>query len=152
MRALTLWQPWAQLVALGHKRIETRSWGTNYRGPLVIHAALYFPREAQARLLEPAFVRALGRDTAMAFPLGKVVAVCRLAGCERCTARNTPGEPERSFGDYGPGRWLWRLEDVRALAVPVAACGKQGLWEWEPAGELALAGFPAETDCYGREK
>jgi hypothetical protein len=38
-RALSLWQPWASLVALGHKRIETRSWSTRYRGPLVIHAS-----------------------------------------------------------------------------------------------------------------
>ena len=36
---LTLWQPWATLVACGMKRIETRSWSTNYRGRLAIHAA-----------------------------------------------------------------------------------------------------------------
>ena len=38
MKALTLTQPWATLVAMGAKRIETRSWTTNYRGPLAIHA------------------------------------------------------------------------------------------------------------------
>lgn len=37
--ALSLWQPWASLVALGAKTIETRSWSTKYRGPLLIHAA-----------------------------------------------------------------------------------------------------------------
>lgn len=40
--ALTLWQPWASLVAWEEKRIETRSWSTSYRGPLVIHAAKRF--------------------------------------------------------------------------------------------------------------
>ncbi len=39
MKALTLWQPWASLIALGVKTIETRSWSTDYRGPLAIHAA-----------------------------------------------------------------------------------------------------------------
>ncbi len=39
MKALTLWQPWASAVAVGAKRIETRSWSTEYRGPLAIHAA-----------------------------------------------------------------------------------------------------------------
>lgn len=39
MKALTLWQPWASLVALGVKTVETRSWSTPYRGPLAIHAA-----------------------------------------------------------------------------------------------------------------
>lgn len=39
MKALTLWQPWASLIALGVKSIETRAWSTSYRGPLAIHAA-----------------------------------------------------------------------------------------------------------------
>lgn len=39
MKALTLTQPYATLVAIGEKRLETRSWRTSYRGPLAIHAA-----------------------------------------------------------------------------------------------------------------
>lgn len=39
MKAITLHQPWASLIALGVKTIETRAWSTNYRGPLAIHAA-----------------------------------------------------------------------------------------------------------------
>ena len=37
-KALTLSQPYATLLALGQKRIETRSWSTSFRGPLLIHA------------------------------------------------------------------------------------------------------------------
>ena len=37
-RTLTNRQPWASLIALGVKTIETRSWRTDHRGPLVIHA------------------------------------------------------------------------------------------------------------------
>ena len=52
MKALTLWEPWATLVAEDVKTIETRSWGTNYRGPLAIHSAqqrpLASPRFASA--------------------------------------------------------------------------------------------------------
>ena len=43
MKALTLHQPWATLIALGVKTIETRSWRTNYRGPIAIHAGLHAP-------------------------------------------------------------------------------------------------------------
>ncbi len=43
MKAITLWQPWASLVAIGAKTIETRSWATSYRGPLAIHAAARKP-------------------------------------------------------------------------------------------------------------
>lgn len=42
MKAITLWQPWATLAALGLKH-ETRSWGTDYRGPIAIHAAAKKP-------------------------------------------------------------------------------------------------------------
>src|SRR2546421_11293269 len=36
--ALSLRQPWAWLVVNGYKDIENRSWRTNHRGPLLIHA------------------------------------------------------------------------------------------------------------------
>lgn len=39
MKVITIWQPWASLIVLGHKKIETRGWATKYRGPLLIHAA-----------------------------------------------------------------------------------------------------------------
>ena len=39
MKVLTLHQPYASLIALGLKTIETRSWSTKYRGPLAVHAA-----------------------------------------------------------------------------------------------------------------
>jgi hypothetical protein len=45
MKAITLYQPWAMLVALGKKQIETRSWKTDYRGPLAIHVAKKFTKE-----------------------------------------------------------------------------------------------------------
>jgi len=39
MKALTIWQPWASLLACGAKQYETRSWAISYRGPIAIHAA-----------------------------------------------------------------------------------------------------------------
>lgn len=38
MRVLTIRQPWAWLIISGHKTIENRTWQTDYRGPLYIHA------------------------------------------------------------------------------------------------------------------
>ncbi len=38
MKVLTLKQPWATLVAEGIKKYEFRSWKTNYRGKILIHA------------------------------------------------------------------------------------------------------------------
>lgn len=43
LKAITIWQPWASLIACGAKQYETRSWKTDYRGPIAIHAAAKRP-------------------------------------------------------------------------------------------------------------
>ena len=37
-KALTICQPYAELIMRGEKPIENRTWWTSYRGPLLIHA------------------------------------------------------------------------------------------------------------------
>lgn len=39
MNLISLHEPWATLMMLKFKRVETRDWWTNYRGPLAIHAS-----------------------------------------------------------------------------------------------------------------
>ena len=140
MKALTVMQPWATLVALGAKRIETRSWSTSYRGPLAIHASGRISREAAVICREPPFREALaaggyGEESGSAgnpfrLPLGAVIAIALLVYVQRITRAHAPAEPERSFGDYTPGRFAWLLDHVRRLPEPVAAKGALGLWEW----------------------
>jgi hypothetical protein len=60
MKALTLTQPWATLVVLRAKHIETRSWRTPYRGVLAIHAAKTFPGWAKDLCYGDPFRSALG--------------------------------------------------------------------------------------------
>src|SRR5829696_4018568 len=109
MKALTLTQPWATLVATGLKKVETRSWTTRYRGSLAIHAARGFPRIAR-EFAEGE--RAMGRLVAEV-PLGAVVAIARLVDVR--PASEMEGEIsilERSYGDYSAGRYAWMLEDI----------------------------------------
>ena len=40
MKVLSLIEPYATLIVEKKKKIETRSWKTNYRGELYIHASL----------------------------------------------------------------------------------------------------------------
>lgn len=47
MKTLSLYQPWATLMVIGAKRIETRSWMSRYRGPLAIHSTKSFPAYAK---------------------------------------------------------------------------------------------------------
>lgn len=153
MKALTLTQPWATLVAIGAKRIETRSWKTQYRGPLAIHAAKGFPKDArqftlQAVVYEAVKARYLPTDIERrtsgfpAYPLGAVLATCELVdvlptesiGClsgvfDDYAELNTP--QEWYFGNFDPGRYGFVLENIKVLREPIPARGALGLWEWE---------------------
>src|SRR5262245_40552891 len=78
MKALTLTQPWATLVAIGAKRIETRSWNTNYRGPLAIHAAKG-PDKTGVVVTIPFWSTLKGAGiNPLELPHGFVVATCEL--------------------------------------------------------------------------
>ena len=146
MRTLSLVQPYTTLVAAGLKTIETRSWPTKHRGPLAIHASKGFPGWAKDLLWEEPFVSALhnagvpylGLLAATSpryevLPLGRVICTVNLVDCYRITAENAPPEPERSFGDYTPGRFAWVLADVKPLPQPWPQVkGRLGLWDWIP--------------------
>lgn len=145
VRCLTLYQPWATLIALRAKTIETRSWRTWYRGDLLIHAARSFPKSARELCAQEPFAKVLaqggycdtvsGKVDPAGLPLGAIVAKCKLKHCVRV---GTPGvelpppEPERLFGDYTSGRYAWILADVQALLQPVPAHGSMGLWTPDP--------------------
>lgn len=139
--AISLWQPWATLVARGLKCVETRSWPTDYRGPLLIHAAKTIPgAHAIGRWVwEELELHGLGQCEVRALPRGAVIAVAELIGCEQMTpaliARQT--NRELAFGDWRLFRYAWYFGKVEALAEPVSMRGRQKLWrvEW-PTSEL----------------
>lgn len=135
MKALTLTQPWATLVAIGAKQYETRSWRTAYRGPLAIHASKDFP--VWARVIsgeEPPFRKALreaGIPGWQSLPLGAIIATCELEHCVKITRDfEFPTGHEKSFGDFTLGRFAWGLSNVKLLRIPIPAKGALGLWEW----------------------
>lgn len=116
MKMLTLHQPWASLIACGVKTIETRSWSTDYRGPLAIHAGKAWPvpvGEWQVphdrgpgpyieRLIDNP-VTALRRWESIPTPLGAVVAVADLVDVLPIElvlpkADRAPGVPAMSSG------------------------------------------------------
>ena len=135
MKALTLTQPWASLVAYGFKKIETRSWNTNHRGPLAIHAAKGFPRPTQQLCRGEPFLRYLkhipGYDGPQSLPRGVVIATCTLLVVLPMPTCMFVPEPEASFGVYETGRFAWYLDDIDRLPEPIPARGRLGLWTWE---------------------
>ena len=122
--ALSVLQPWASLLAVGAKRIETRSWFTPYRGAVAIHASKRFPMADQLLLKDRRFNSALVNHYALNdfglpnLPTGAILAVADLVACD---STNDPVD-----------RWMWRFENIRRLEIPIKATGALGLWTPEP--------------------
>ena len=153
MKAISVLQPWATLIGIGAKRIETRSWSTAYRGRLAIHASKRFTGACKKLCWQQPFTRVLletmtGRTERSIGDLwallmmeklrvGEVIATCDLV--EVLPTFEVPGLPSRkmpligsqeyAFGNYGPYRFMWFLENVKLLK-PVPAKGRLGLWDW----------------------
>jgi activating signal cointegrator 1 len=132
MKAVSLIQPFATLVAIRAKTYETRSWATGYRGPLAIHASSTFPVWARQLVNDEPFLSVLAEQwqaVEAGFPLGMIIATCQLVACVRTDdVRDSLSERELAFGDYGIGRWVWRLAEVARLPEPLPAKGRLGLW------------------------
>lgn len=140
MKALTIIQPFAELIATGRKRVENRSWYTGHRGPLLIHAA-----KAKRYLGES--VQELAQDYDLppdSISFGAIVAVADLIGCvtlqPNLAQRNVY---QRSFlvpqwakqihpwledHEHTEGPCCWILANVMRLPEPVVVGGALGLW------------------------
>jgi hypothetical protein len=139
MRAITLHQPWATLVACGHKRVETRSWPTSYRGQIAIHAAKVIPPYAQEILDDDEHIAFCLEESGIKpkdLPLGKIVAHGLLTNCllmtadlvDRCEIERPK---EFDLGDWSVGRYAWILSDVQRIWPPIPWKGAQGLWIYD---------------------
>lgn len=141
VRALTLHQPYASLIAAGAKRYETRGWPTDYRGPVAIHAAarpvsiddLRFPGIESALRGHGILPADIPLERAAEYlPLGQVLCIADLVECHETEFMLFPGEFEQteeySLGNYDPGRYAFEL-DIRQVFQPgIPAKGQQGWW------------------------
>lgn len=147
MKAISLLNPWAMLVAIGEKRYETRSWATSYRGRLYVHASKGFPGDCAILCDQHVFASALGDagyGSWRSLPCGVLLASVDLVGCCRVeSVRDRLTAQERAFGDYSDGRFAWVFENVQRLPEPIPAKGSLGLWTISP--ETAVGIVPAAT-------
>ncbi len=133
MTVISLLQPWASLVVMGHKTIETRSWSTAYRGQLLIHAS-----KGTAGLVfcnEPVFKKYLNN---IQLPTGAIIGEVTLHNIVQITDLSMDDEKlneltleEKVFGDYTIGRYAWILKNALPIDPPVPARGLPGLWQFQ---------------------
>lgn len=131
MKALSLHQPYASLVAAGLKTIETRPRRTSHRGPLLIVSTLQLDAEAWKALRFTRFrelndfVEKLGLPYATALPLGRALAVVDVLDCRPLLPED---EPAAWF--YAPQRYAWTLGPPRRVKE-LRVRGMQGLYPFD---------------------
>lgn len=132
MKALSLYQPYASALFIRLpdgsrlKGIETRTFKTNFRGRIAIHASKGFP--AWARRFAETEV-ALGRIPKR-LPFGMILGFVTITDIRR-TEELAPQTTalERLYGDYSSGRWGWITADDLQLPDPIPCKGALSLWE-----------------------
>ena len=130
LKVLSLTEPYAYLIKLGKKKIETRSFKTNYRGELYIHASsTKIPKEWKnnKELMN------LIKDVDLSF--GYIICKCNLVDCaymdKEFLDKIKKDKLEYLVGDYKLGRYAWILDDIEVLDRPIFAKGKLGIWNYQ---------------------
>jgi hypothetical protein len=131
MKAISLHQPWASLVAYGFKRYETRSWDTAYVGPIAIHAAKQWSK-AQRDFWQALRARYDGICSVIpgTLPLGAIICVTHVLGT-RPTMGLGRDALEDALGDFSWGRFAWALGRPLRLPTPKPCLGRQGFFNVE---------------------
>lgn len=132
MKAISIKEPFASLIASGVKKNETRSWKTNYRGELFIHAS-----KIPVQTLRNNILKDVIKD--MKLNCGNIICKCNLVDCvymDEKFIENIKQDPiEYSVGEYKIGRYAWILEDVE-LTYPIPINGKLNIWNFDLKYEL----------------
>ena len=132
MKVLSLTEPYATLIKNGIKQVETRSWKTNYRGKLYIHASS--TKVSKEDRGNAALMSLVDTD---ALNYGNIICSCELVDCVKMTdelIEEIKQDPsEYISGLYEKGRYAWMLEDVKVLDKPIKAKGHLGIWNFEEA-------------------
>jgi len=156
MKVISLLQPWASLIVAGHKKIETRSWNTKYRGELLIHSSSgWSGLQNEISCKEPFYklLTALGFTGVKAahkcgLPLGAIIGKVEIASTletEKIILCKDAGIPlkedagfnkeawdlETAFGDFTKGRFGWLTKNPVQFKEPIPAKGNRGFWNYD---------------------
>ncbi|MFI3306970.1 MAG: ASCH domain-containing protein [Mycoplasmatota bacterium] len=129
MKVLTIKQPWATLIANEIKQYEFRSWKTNYRGKLLIHAGLGKDREHMNIL------NTLNLDC----NYGQIIASVDLVDCIKIDDEFNKfliNEKSIAYGNEVREGYAWKLENIQILKTPIITKGKLGLWNIDLESEV----------------
>lgn len=129
MKVISIKEPFATLIAKGIKKIETRSWKTNYRGELFIHAS---GKQLAKEFIKNDFVLDLIKNMDMNY--GNIICKCNLVDCiymdEGFLNYINQNQIEYNLGEYKLGRYAWIIKDVEPI-YPMPAKGRLNIWNFD---------------------
>ena len=129
MKVISIIEPWASLIKEKVKYIETRSWKTNYRGKIYIHASLKKVPKKDERINN--LISLLENKN---FKYGHIIAEATLVDCiymdEEFISNIKNNNKEYICGEYSIGRYAWVLKDIKELNEPIPAKGNLGIWNY----------------------
>lgn len=127
MKAITIKQPFASLIANGIKEYEFRTWKTKYRGKLLIHAGKSVDKKAMEKFA------CYNLD----YPLGCIIGICDLSDCIKIddNARKMLLKKNNLVYNHVGTDTTWngygfKLENVKEIK-PIYVAGKLGLWNYD---------------------
>ena len=127
VKVLSIKEPFASLIANNIKHIETRSWKTNYRGEIYIHASLTInPLKGRDELKE--IVKKL--ELKPSYILCKATLKDCLLIDKEFLNKIKENHLEYICGHYEEGRYAWVLTDIEKIK-PLSVKGKLGIWNYE---------------------
>ena len=126
MKVLSIKEPFATLIKDGIKIYETRSWKTNYRGEIYIHASLSLSKSER--------VESTNKYLKSEIKPGFILCKCELVDCIPMTDEFikyiNKETSEYDYGLYSEGRYAWKLKVLEVLDEPIPAKGKLGIWNY----------------------
>lgn len=157
MMAITIWQPWASLIAAGAKSYEFRSWPAPrhlWGQRIAIHAGARPIRRAEIAellaklegghapetgLIMPAALTVLERvwQAPKSLPLSSIVCTAVLGHPIRdALLARVLGLPAliNDSDRTEHSNWGWPLSDIQPVEPFAPARGAQGWWAWTPEG------------------
>jgi len=126
MKVLSIKEPFATLIKDGVKIYETRSWKTNYRGEIYIHASLSLSKSER--------VESANKYLKSQIKPGFILCKCELVDCIPMTDEFIKyikkETSEYDYGLYSEGRYAWKLKVLEVLDELIPAKGKLGIWNY----------------------
>lgn len=138
MKALSIKQPWASLIAHGIKDIENRTWKTHFRGRIYIHASakgtdVDFTTEQTASLFSNEIWNPETGFKSELFPVSAIIGEVDIVDC----VINHPSiwAEKTDFSQEDPQSiWNWVLANPVLYDKPILNVkGKLSFWDFEPA-------------------